>query len=108
MSELTATVLVGASDGHQEEGFGEACTRCNWATFSRFQACDVLAELSVDHCHLAVLHNKAFDAFHSLARVVSHDNVSGNLFTVIVNFTVQRNFQVDFSLRESEALADKG
>lgn len=106
--KLTTTVFVGAGNRHQEERFREACTGCDWAAFSRFQARDVFAELSVDHSHLTMLHNEAFNAFHSLARVVGHDNVGRDLFTVIVNFTIQCNFQVDFTLREGETLADKG
>lgn len=106
--KLTTTVFVGTCNGDQEEGFRETCAGCNWATFSCLQTCDVFAELSVDHRHLAMLHNKAFDALNSLARVVGHDDVGRDFFTVIVNFTIQRDFQVDFTLREGETLADKG
>lgn len=68
----------------------------------------MFAELRVDHRHLAMLHNKAFDAFHGFTWIVGDDDVCGDLFTMIVNFTVQGDFQVDFTLRESETFADKG
>lgn len=91
----TEAVFVGAGDRHKEEGFAEACARSYWAAFAGLQACDMFAELRIDHCHFAMLNNKAvsrnfklksseigefldfspFNAFHGLARVVSYDDV---------------------------------
>ena len=60
----TPAIFVGAGNWHQEEGFRKARSRRDGTTFSCFQTRDMFAELSVDHRHLAMLHNKAFDAFH--------------------------------------------
>lgn len=68
----------------------------------------MLAKLSVDHRHLAMLNHEALDALHGLARVVSDDDVGGNLLAMIVNLAIQSHLQVDFALREGETLADQG
>ena len=67
----------------------------------------MLAELSVDHCHLAMLHNEAFNALDRLAGVVSDDNVRTDLLAMIINLAIEGDFKVDFSLRESKTLADQ-
>lgn len=124
---LTETVFVGARNRHQEECLAEAGARRDWAALAGLQACDMLAELRIDHGHFAMLDNEAgsrdfqskrseigefsdfspFNAFHGLARVVGYDDVSRNLFAVIVNLAIQGALQVDLALGESEALADQ-
>lgn len=55
-----------------------------------------------------MLNHEALDALHGLARVVGDDNVGGNFLAMIVNLAIQSHLQVDFALREGEALADQG
>lgn len=89
----------------------------------------MLAELGIDHCHFAMLHDKAeinffdyfliirsivtvqfalpFDAFHGLARIVGHYDVGRDFLAMVVDLAIQSALQVDLALGESEALADK-
>lgn len=108
LTTFTSTIFIGAGNWHQKERFGKAGTWCDWATLSRLHACNVFAELSIDHSDFTMLYNEALNALNSLAGVVSYNDISRNLFAMIINLTIQSNFQVDFALRECETLANQG
>lgn len=107
-SEPTATIPVGAREGHQVEGLGEAGPGRDGAALAALHGGDVPAKLRIDHGDLAVLDDVALDAAHRLPRVVGHDDVGGELLPVVVGLAVEGHLQVDLAIAEGEALAYQG
>lgn len=104
----TATIPVGAREGYQVEGLGEAGPGRDGAALAALHGGDVPAELRVDHGDLAVLDDVTLYATHRLPRVVRHNDVGGNLLPVVVRLAVQGHLQVDLAIAEGEALAHQG